>query len=109
MADKIYNGIIINISQIETTMPVSMYTCKLLLPNFINKHVLFTQNIFASMLLFLPMQSLFQKLLMRKLNYIQNNLWEKTSNRSTIITVIYVVMNVRLCEIILKLQRNHGA
>ena len=42
VADKIYIETIVNIFQLETTLIVSVYNFKLVFPQFMNKHVLFT-------------------------------------------------------------------
>ena len=96
MADKRYNETIFNIYYQETKTIIYVDTCKGLSPIVMKKHVLFNQNIFEIILLFLPMQSLFQILPMRKIISIKNNLWENTSNRRTTITMVFVVMNARL-------------
>ena len=64
MADKICNDTIVNIAQSETDLPIYLYTCKGLFPNFIRRHVSFNQNIFAGFLLFLPMKNIFASILL---------------------------------------------
>ena len=77
MADKSYDEKIVNIAHPETTLPVSVYTCKWVIPKFMKKHVSFNLNIFGKYAV-ISTNAFFQIWLMIKINYIKKFMGKDT-------------------------------